>query len=188
VIFISALPQRLGLAICLLFASPCIAQNVFQADAQYQALTYTDSKGYKGCGIRAVVLYDTQLGELIGSDLSLNLWVRPSAFGIAKAAYLKAQPPSLKQIAPASFSLAAELDGIPLPMSAFQLGEDPGYIFSATSESETVNLLLSMLNGERIVVGVVEKGSAMERRFVFAAKLNPNDERTLLACLAAIAK
>ena len=97
-------------------ASTSSAQTVYQADAQYQALTYTDDRGYKGCGIRAIILHNTGLPETFGADLSVNVWVRPFTGGITKVAFLRAKPPSIQQIAPKSFSLSAELDGVPLQM------------------------------------------------------------------------
>jgi hypothetical protein len=178
---------RLGtLWLVVLFASPGQAQNVFQADAEYQALTYTDEAGYKGCGIRALVLHQTELPEIVGADLSVNVYFRPVLAGIVKASYLTANPPAIKKIQPARFSISLEQDGVPLRLLQLQPAEDPGYLFSPTEESPTAKVLLAMFNGDRVVVSLLNEGEKTERRFVFAAKLSAGDHETFSACLRAL--
>jgi hypothetical protein len=175
-------------AAILLSALPCEAQNVLQAQAQYQPLTYTDDKGYKGCGVHAMVLVDDGAHGLTGADVSVNFWMRPDMMGIAKVAYLEGNPPGLKKIAPEKFSLSLEADGVPLKFPIFQKAETAGYLIAPTSVDDAFGLIVAMVKGERVVVGIGVKGWKTEVRYVFEAKLDPKDFKSFSACLDQVIK
>jgi hypothetical protein len=175
-------------ALWLLWTLPCAAQNVLQAQAQYQPVTYTDEKGYKGCGIHAIVLVGGGPSGITGADVSLNVWVRPALMGIAKVAYVEANPPDIRKFAPAKFSLSREADGVPLSFRAFQPAETEGYLMAPSEPVDTNALIISMVKGERVVVGITREGSSTEMRYAFSGKLEPADFQTFSACLRQMTK
>jgi hypothetical protein len=175
-------------ALWLLSALPCASQQVLQAQAQYQPITYTDDKGYRGCGIHAVVLVDGGPAGITGADVSLNVWARPTLMGIAKVAYLEARPPDIRKIAPVKFSMSREADGVPLSFPSFQPAETEGYLMAPSEPVDTNALIVSMVKGERVVVGITGKDSSTEMRYAFSGKFEPADFQTFSACLRQMTK
>jgi hypothetical protein len=165
------------------------AQNVLQAHAMFQPLSYQDQSGYNGCGIRVVMTSPVPPSGVEGADISLNLSTRSGPLALLKVGSFVGTRPELAAIRTIpihSFSLARQSDGKPVSLSAPHPSDDKHYLLAAVGMADALDVLTAMMSGEKILLSIVRKKGERAHIYAFRGALEREDGETFDACLGAI--
>ena len=151
--------QQILLVIALFgICEAVVAQSVVQATTvTLQPQIGRDDGGYSTCGVHVIAL-DVQQAIIDVYDFSINIHADMFS-GLAKAGKMQVLPKDMLagktpnkavQPAPVMFWISKESDGSSLRPREIIAAETPGYILASTELVKTYEILLAIINGERM--------------------------------------
>lgn len=179
-----------ALSIC---AAPVDADQVTPADAKLAPQIYQDDRGYWGCGVRVLIL-SADATVVKGGEFSLSVATRPSIGGMFKAGGMRCVAPcndtdDLKYIHGRDYLLSTARDGVPLRLQRTMPADDPTFTMATTDGVDAMDVLMKIVNGDRLLFAYTPDGSNLREAFVFAAKaMTPDERASFNLCLDAILK
>lgn len=173
------------IAIAIL-STPAMAQQVWQAEAGMTPIVYQDDSGYTGCGLRVVVAF-SQGNQLVGSDFTVNLFLKPQPIGAIKVAGMKCATPcdpmKANELPVDSFRLSNEETGVPVKILEATPADRPEFTIAWITVSDAADTIMALLGGQRMQLGLMPKGSDYRQIFSFVGQISDEDARTFSACM-----
>lgn len=166
-----------------LMSAPAHGQIVVNAQhAAVQPTVSRDDKGFKSCGVRAVVLFSGGKKDIV-YDFSVNIYP-DSLWGMIKAGSHNSNAGKLValQPAPVDFWIVGAEDGVPLRPKKLIPAEAPGFVLGVTELIPALEAMSSMAYGKRMQFAVRYKHEALDRVVSFQASMEKDDLITFEAC------
>lgn len=171
--------------------SPANAQTLINADSvALQPTISRDAKGFKSCGVRAVVVIaNGAAGQVY--DFSLNLYPDSLAGMVKAGKYSEANLLDRKASAkvrahlppPTSFWIARVDQGAPVTPKTIIKADSPGFILGETDFGPTMEALLDLANGTKMQFATRYKDEPIEKVVSISSKMAQGDLDALNSCL-----
>lgn len=179
------MPQtiRIGvLALVSLLIGPAHAQMVVNASvAGLQPQVARDEKGFKSCGLRAVVVLDGTK-SVRTYDFSINL--NPDMLSaLIKAGSYQGAKNAINQPAPVNVWIVEAIEAKRLQPYKIIPAETPGFILGLAEYFPAMTTMRAMAQGRRMQFAIRYKDEPLDKAVSFQQKMELPDAEALLACL-----
>lgn len=178
----SILPLLPLLAVGIFSHVTADAQMVVNAlEAKTQAQVARDEKGFKSCGVRAIVLInDGGKGKLY----DFSVYAYPDVLGgmVKAGAYFPDKKTSVIRPAPVDFWVVEATEAQRLHPKKITPAETDGFILGMTDYGPALETIFAMAHGRRMQFAVRYKNEPLDRTVSFQSKLEPTDLEAFVAC------